>query len=165
MRDYWTLLDRGLEAAFDGDGTVLALLADAYASRAPDGTFLNNSTEAIAPINCLDDPSTTPVDQVEAELPAFEQVSPTLAANFAWSLVGCVGFEPRAAEPRPTIRAEGAAPIVIHRHHPRPGHAVRLVRRARRAARSRACWSAGTATATPATAPTTPASTTRSRTT
>jgi pimeloyl-ACP methyl ester carboxylesterase len=113
VRDYWPLLDRGLESAFDGDGTVLALLADAYASRSPDGTYLDNSSEAIAPINCLDDPSSTPVDQVEAELPAFEQVSPTLASHFVWSLVGCVGFEPRAAEPRPTIRAEGAAPIVV----------------------------------------------------
>ncbi|WP_244931090.1 alpha/beta hydrolase [Nocardioides sp. W7] len=113
VRDFWTLLDRGLETAFDGDGTVLALLADAYSSRSSDGTFLDNSTEANVSINCLDDPSSTPVEQVEAELPAFEQAAPTLATSFVWGLVGCVGFEPRAVEAPPTIRAEGAAPIVV----------------------------------------------------
>ncbi|MEI5676135.1 MULTISPECIES: alpha/beta hydrolase [unclassified Nocardioides] len=113
VRDYWTLLDRGLESAFDGDGSVLALLADAYASRGPDGSFLNNSVEAIVPINCLDDPATTPVDRVLDQLPAFEEAAPTLAPQFVWSQVGCLGFEPRTAEPPPTIRAEGAAPIVV----------------------------------------------------
>ena len=114
VRDYWSYLDLGLERAFDGDGSVLALLADSYASRNPDdGSYLNNSAEAIAPINCLDDPASTPAEQVPALLPAYEAVSPTLAREFVWGAVGCLGFEPRAAEAPPTIRAEGAAPIVV----------------------------------------------------
>lgn len=113
VREYWPVLDEALERAFDGDGTTLALLADAYAARAPDGTFRDNSAEAIAPINCLDDPTTTPADQIPARLPEFERVSPTLARQFTWMLLGCVGFEPRAAESAPTIRAAGAAPILV----------------------------------------------------
>lgn len=113
VRDYWTLLDRGLQKAFDGNGSMLALLADAYASRGPEGDYLDNSAEAIAAINCLDDPSSTPAEEVLDRLPAFEEASPTLARRFAWNQLGCVGFEPRAAEPPPTIRAEGAAPIVV----------------------------------------------------
>ena len=34
-RDAWMYLDQGLQDAFDGDGTILALLADSYASRDP----------------------------------------------------------------------------------------------------------------------------------
>jgi pimeloyl-ACP methyl ester carboxylesterase len=114
VRDYWSLLDRGLEGALDGDGTVLALLADAYASRdSQTGEYLDNSAEAIAAINCLDDPATTPVEDVPAALPDFEEVSPTLADVFVWGLVGCVGMPVRAAEKPPVIRAEGAAPIVV----------------------------------------------------
>lgn len=113
QRDYWPLLDEGLERALDGDGSVLATLADAYASRNPDGTYLDNSAEAIAAINCLDDPSTTPVEDVPAALPDFEEVSPTLAREFVWSILGCVGMPVRAAEEPPVIHAEGAAPIVV----------------------------------------------------
>lgn len=114
VSDYWTLLDQGLQTAFQGDGSTLALLADAYTSRDSEtGDYLDNSAEAIAPINCLDDPSTTPVAEIPGRLPEFEKASPTLANVFVWSLVGCVGFEPRTAEPAPVIRAEGAAPILV----------------------------------------------------
>jgi pimeloyl-ACP methyl ester carboxylesterase len=113
VQELWTYLDTGLQQAFDGDGSVLLLLADDYVSRSEDGTYLNNGAEAIAPINCLDDPASTPVDQVPALRPQFEAVTPTLADDFLWSAVGCLGFEPRAAEPPPTIRAEGAAPILV----------------------------------------------------
>lgn len=113
QRDYWSLLDQGLERALDGDGSILARLADAYVSRDTDGTYLDNSAEALAAINCLDDPSTTPVEDVPAGLPDFEAVSPTLAREFVWSIVGCVGMPVRAAEEAPVIRAEGAAPIVV----------------------------------------------------
>ena len=56
-RDYWILLSQGLQAAFDGDGSVLLRLADAYASRDSDGGYADNSMEAFPAISCLDDPS------------------------------------------------------------------------------------------------------------
>ena len=112
VRDYWYLLSQGLESALDGDGTTLMLLADAYASR-QDGTYLDNSTEAIYAINCLDDPFYVEPGQVEAEVPAFEEVSPTFGRVFAWSLVNCKGLQVESSEPPLDIRAEGAAPIVV----------------------------------------------------
>ena len=68
-RDYWYLLDQGLEMALDGDGTTLQLLADAYASRNPDGSYADNSTEAIYAINCLDDPFAITADEVPDYIP------------------------------------------------------------------------------------------------
>ena len=113
VSDYWFLLTDALESAFDGDGSALLRLSDLYASRNPDGTYEDNSTEAIYAINCLDDPASTDIPRIEQEIPAFEAVSPTLGEVFAWGLIGCVGDPRRAVEEPPTIRAEGAAPILV----------------------------------------------------
>ncbi|ANH38019.1 Carboxylesterase A precursor [Nocardioides dokdonensis FR1436] len=117
VSDYWFLLSQGLETAFEGDGTTLMLLADTYASRTPSGEYADNSAEAIYAINCLDDPSSTPVEDIPAQVPDFLEVSPTLGEVFAWSLVGCAGFQsaPDALD-GPTgeeITAAGAEPILV----------------------------------------------------
>ena len=111
-RDYWYLLSQGLSTALNGDGSTLMLLADAYASRV-DGQYLDNSTEAIYAINCLDDPYAIEPGRVEAQVPAFEEVSPTFGRLFAWGLVNCRGIQVESTEPPLDIRGEGAAPILV----------------------------------------------------
>ncbi len=111
-RDYWTILSSALKSGMNGDGTLLLQLSDLYSSRGPDG-YTDNSTEANYAINCIDDPSSTPPDQIPALLPEFEEVAPTLGDIFAWSLLNCTGVKTTAEEPPPTIGAEGAAPIVV----------------------------------------------------
>jgi len=46
-------------------------------------------------------------------LPAFDKASPTFGRVFAWGLIGCHGVEVEASEPYPTVRGEGADPIVV----------------------------------------------------
>lgn len=113
VSDYWYLLSESLQAAFEGQGAPLMALADVYASRNPDGSYRDNSAEAIYAINCLDDPSSTPPEEIPALVDDVEEISPTLGEVFAWSLVGCLGFDLRATEEAPEIRAEGAAPILV----------------------------------------------------
>lgn len=112
-RDYWYLLDQGLETALEGDGTTLQLLADAYASRNPDGSYGDNSTEAIYAINCLDDPFAITPEEVPDHIPQFLEASPTLGEVFAWGLIGCRDIQVESSEPERDIRAAGAAPIVV----------------------------------------------------
>ncbi|HRD60386.1 MAG TPA: alpha/beta hydrolase [Nocardioides sp.] len=112
-RDYWPLLDQALQQALDGDGTTLLRLSDLYSSRADDGTYTDNSAEAILAINCLDDPYSIPADQVPDQIPEFEKASPTFGRVFAWSLTNCEGVHTRASEPVPVVDAPGAAPIVV----------------------------------------------------
>jgi len=112
-RDYWYLLDQGLETALEGDGSTLQLLADAYASRNPDGSYSDNSTEAIYAINCLDDPFAITADEVPDYVPQFLEASPTLGEVFAWGLIGCDGIQVESSEPDRVIKAAGAAPIVV----------------------------------------------------
>jgi len=112
-RDFWYLLDQGLETALDGDGSTLQLLADAYASRNRDGTYADNSTEAIYAINCLDDPFAITAGEVPDYLARYLEASPTLGEVFAWGLIGCAGIEVQSSEPARDITAAGAAPIVV----------------------------------------------------
>lgn len=112
-RDYWVYLDRALQGALDGDGTVLSLLADSYASRNPDGSYLDNSTEAIYAINCLDDPFAVTVAEVPAYFDRFLEASPTLGEVFAWGLTGCDAIQVESSEKPRDIKAAGAAPIVV----------------------------------------------------
>jgi len=114
-RDTWILLSQALRSAFDGDGSALMLLADAYTARASDGTYAKNSMEAFPAISCLDDPEGIKPAEVPAEYPAFEDASPTFGKVFAWGLIACRDWPPaRGIETEPlTIDADGAPPIVV----------------------------------------------------
>ncbi len=112
-RDYWFLLSTALTSALDGKGSALMDLADAYASRNPDGSYADNSIEANYSINCLDDPTSVPFAQVPSLYPAFEEASPTFGRIFAWAMTGCRGIEVESSEEPLTITAEGAAPILV----------------------------------------------------
>ena len=112
-RDYWFLLSTALASALDGKGSALMSLADAYASRNPDGSYADNSVEANYAINCLDDPSSVPFAKVSSLFPEFEEASPTFGRIFAWGMTLCRGIEVSSSEDPLTIRGEGAAPIVV----------------------------------------------------
>ena len=111
-RDYWFLLSTALSSALEGQGSALMELSDAYSSRGPDG-YTDNSMEAFLAINCLDDPSSIPFDEVPAEFADFEEASPTFGRTFAWSLTACSGVKERSSEQPLEIRGEGAAPLVV----------------------------------------------------
>ncbi|WP_210503445.1 alpha/beta hydrolase [Nocardioides xinjiangensis] len=112
-RDYWFLLSTALASALEGKGSALMNLADAYASRNPDGSYADNSVEANYAINCLDDPTSVPFAEVPSLFPAFEEASPTFGRVFAWGMTGCRGIEVTSREEPLTIRGEGAAPILV----------------------------------------------------
>ncbi|WP_205014153.1 alpha/beta hydrolase [Nocardioides albidus] len=109
----WPYLDDALKQAIDGDGSTLLFLADTYGSR-QNGTYTDNSLEAISVINCLDDPWSITPDQVPGQFPDFEKASPTFGDVFAWGLTACNGIPFTSTdEPDLKIDGSGAAPIVV----------------------------------------------------
>ncbi len=112
-REYWTILSAALRAGFEGDGTPLLQLSDAYASRGPDGSYTDNSSEAFNAINCLDDPYAVPAERIPGQLDAFREVSPTFGDVFAWALTSCLGQVAESTEEPLEIDGAGAAPIVV----------------------------------------------------
>lgn len=112
-RDYWFLLSTALSSALDGQGSALMNLADAYASRNPDGSYADNSVEANYSINCLDDPGAAAFDEVPSTYADYEEASPTFGRVFAWSATTCRGIDVTSSEAPLTIDGEGAAPILV----------------------------------------------------
>ena len=112
-RDYWFLLSTALASALEGKGSALMDLADAYASRNPDGSYADNTIEANYSINCLDDPTSVPFTEVPSLFDEFEEASPTFGRIFAWGMTGCRGIDVASTQEPLDIRAEGAAPILV----------------------------------------------------
>jgi pimeloyl-ACP methyl ester carboxylesterase len=108
----WEYLSQGLQQAFDGDGSTMLLLADFYFSR-ENGEYTDNSAEAIYAVNCLDEPLSLSVEEIEASVPEYEEASRTFGDVFAWSLLSCSNWPVTSSEEPITIDAAGAAPIVV----------------------------------------------------
>jgi len=109
---YWPVLDEALQRAFNGDGSVLLALADAYTDRGPRG-YMSNSLEVLYAVNCLDHPDSIPSSQVPRYLPRFEKASPTFGASFAYTLSGCSSWPIKTGRIPHALHAAGAPPILV----------------------------------------------------
>ncbi|KRC65781.1 hypothetical protein ASE12_14040 [Aeromicrobium sp. Root236] len=112
-RTTWTYLTQALEAAFKGDGSILLRLSDVYFNREQDGSYGGNLGQVIYAVNCLDAPDRLTVQQTEAALPRFEQVSPVFGRALGWGALGCADWPIKVTNPLPKIEAKGAPPILV----------------------------------------------------
>ncbi len=112
-KETWSYLTQALTAAFDGDGSVLMTLSDAYFGRQPDGTYATNMGQVISAVTCLDSPGGLTEADVRAQLPRFEKASPVFGGALAWGALGCTDWPIEATNPVPEIDAAGAAPILV----------------------------------------------------
>ncbi len=111
-RASWPALDRGLSAALQGNGTLLLGFADQYVGRGPQG-FVDNSTEAIYAISCLDEDVDISLEQVTRLEPRFEEASPTFGRIFAFGAAACSSWPVKTGRKPGPLTADGAAPIVV----------------------------------------------------
>nr|BFD92070.1 alpha/beta hydrolase [Kitasatospora sp. Xyl93] len=109
----WPELRTALAAAEAGDGTGLLKLSDDYYGREADGSYPNLMFANTA-VNCLDLPAPfTGPEDVQRAVPEFERVSPHFGRDMAWMALTCAYWPVRATGAAHTIRAAGAAPIVV----------------------------------------------------
>jgi pimeloyl-ACP methyl ester carboxylesterase len=109
----WPILSQALTAAFDGDGSVLIALSDAYFERQPDGSYATNGGQVISAVNCLDSPGGLTLADVEKQTPRFVQESPVFGRALAFGALGCADWPIPSDNPLPAIDAQGAPPIVV----------------------------------------------------
>lgn len=112
----WPQLRYGLEAAFEGDGSVLLDMVNDAVKREANGTYEDNGNEAFFAVSCLDRPSSGGVDHVEELARQWAQDAPVFGEYLAWGTLPCDGWpltpEAPAGQPR-VLRAEGSAPILV----------------------------------------------------
>jgi pimeloyl-ACP methyl ester carboxylesterase len=111
-RETWGTIAAGLARAADGDGSILAALADSYSGRSPAGPYENNSVEANTAINCLDYDAPRDPAVYGALATSSRESSPRFAALLAYSGLTCAAW-PLTARPVERVTGEGAAPILV----------------------------------------------------
>ena len=114
----WEVLRFGLDAAFQGDGSVLMEMVDDKTDRNQDGTFANNGNEAFYAVLCLDRPAVGGVDHAAGLAEKWSAEAPVFGAYMAWGNQPCwqypmgAGTAQAAGDP-PVFRAQGSAPILV----------------------------------------------------
>ena len=114
----WEVLRFGLDAAFQGDGSVLMEMIDDKTERNQDGTFANNGNEAFYAVSCLDRPAVGGVDHAATLADQWAIEAPVFGPYMAWGNLPCwqypmgAGTAEAAGDP-PVFRAEGSAPILV----------------------------------------------------
>ena len=108
----WPQLTDAFEAAWrKGDGTQMLAIADLMNSRNPDGTYADNSADAINAINSLDyEPEGTQEQWIERATSLKSELT-ILGRYVGYPSAGLSVWPTRHADRHP-ITAQGAAPIV-----------------------------------------------------
>ena len=106
----WPQLEQALADAQQGNGAGLLSLYDDYYQRKADGSY-GNELEAFLAISCLDDPSATSIEDVDAAVPAYIAAAPRLGANFGYGY-SCALWPVRPAT-KVDVTGSGAGPIVV----------------------------------------------------
>jgi pimeloyl-ACP methyl ester carboxylesterase len=101
----WVSLSNGFDAALQGDGSVLARLADAY--------FAEANGEVFLAVSCLDARDKPTVSDVEAAEPRFVRASPVFGRALAWGSLGCSDWPIKATHPQIDIDAKTSTPALI----------------------------------------------------
>ena len=94
------------------DAKPLLGLLDERISRAPDGRFLDNSTDAFYAVTCLDRPFTGTLEDVKRYEKEWAVTAPTFGPALAWGLLPCQDW-PATAEAVTSTTATGSNPILV----------------------------------------------------
>ncbi|MDR5700269.1 alpha/beta hydrolase [Agromyces aerolatus] len=111
--DRWPYLTQLFTSVQFGDADLALQLADAYNGRNPDGTYLDNSTEAFAAINCLDYEYQSDVSVMREKAAEVAAAAPVIGPYFGYGDLGCIDWPAQSTADRAPIHAEGADPILV----------------------------------------------------
>lgn len=111
-KEYWPLLEQGLDEADGGNGGLLLALSDAMNGRDQQGRY-SNIQAANAAINCVDSKERYTLAQTKAKLPEFRKASPVFGDFLGWGVMSCSEWPVPGTWKHPDVSAPGSAPIVV----------------------------------------------------
>lgn len=109
----WESLRTTLADAFDGDYGQLVENVDWYTSRKTDGTYSDNSNDAIMDINCLDRQDRPSLEETQALATKWEVEAPNFGAYLGWGNLSCTYWKAKATGVAHAISAQGAPTILV----------------------------------------------------
>lgn len=108
----WPTLRALIADTLAGDPESAFASADSYYGVNPDGTFADNSTEALIAINCMDYTPVTDYNQLREEWAQVQEAAPLLSRFFIGP-TSCINWPYPADRTSDEITAPGANPIVV----------------------------------------------------
>ena len=114
----WEVLRFGLDAAFQGDGSVLMDMMDDRTQRGSDGTYADTSNQAFYAVSCLDRPAVGGSEHATALAEQWAADAPVFGPYLAWGNLPCwewpfgAGTAETAGTPK-VITATGSDPILV----------------------------------------------------
>jgi pimeloyl-ACP methyl ester carboxylesterase len=111
-KEFWPLLEQGLDEAQGGNGALLLALSDSLNGRDQHGRY-SNIQAANAAVNCLDSKQRFTKAQTEAALPEFRKASPVFGDLLGWGLLSCTNWPVPGRWTHPDVSATGSAPILV----------------------------------------------------
>ena len=112
-QDNWPYLDDLFSEVFAGQSSTAFFLADAYNGRSPDGTYVDNSTEAFLAINCLDYESEVTPDSMRADAALLKEAAPLFGPAMSYGGTLCEAWPFPATRQRVAIDAAGSSDILV----------------------------------------------------
>lgn len=109
----WPLLDDLFTEVPRGETATAFYLADAYNGRNPDGTYIDNSTEAFISINCLDYESVADPATMRAEAALLAEAAPVFGPVMSYGGTLCAAWPFPSTRERVAIAAPGSADILV----------------------------------------------------
>lgn len=109
----WESLRTSLADAFDADYAALVDNVDWYTSRNDDGTYSDNSNDAIMAINCLDRQDRPTLEESQALAEAWAVEAPNFGAYLGWGNLSCSYWNAPATGTAHAIAAAGAPTILV----------------------------------------------------
>ena len=109
----WPELRTNLGLAIDGDFSGLASSVDFYTGRQSDGSYKDNSNDAIAAVNCLDRPDRATTEETAALASEWKKVAPNFGEYLAWSNISCSYWQAEATGVPKEITAPGTPTILV----------------------------------------------------
>lgn len=109
----WPYLTELFTSVQFGEADLALQLADGYNGRNPDGTYLDNSTEAFSAINCLDYEYQSDVAVMREKAAAVAAAAPVIGPYFGYGDLSCIDWPVPSEAERAPIHAEGADPILV----------------------------------------------------
>jgi pimeloyl-ACP methyl ester carboxylesterase len=111
-KQFWPLLEQGVDEADSGNGALLLALSDAMNGRDQQGRYSNLQAANVA-INCADSKARYTIAQTKAKLPEFRRASPVFGDFLGWGIMSCSKWPVPGQANTPDVGAPGAAPIVV----------------------------------------------------
>lgn len=109
----WASLRPMLAFALGGDFNALAQSVDFYTSRNDDGSYSDNSNDAIMAINCIDRPDRGTPEEAKVLAEQWSEFAPVFGGYLAWGNIACTYWPvPASGQPK-TISAIGSPLILV----------------------------------------------------